>query len=81
MGHPDKEFSYGKQSLEVDCFYSGPFFFLGSFQPQTTPEMQVKDRTGIKTEIRELCRGLSFLYVTRAVCKTFAPIKRSTERS
>ena len=23
----NKEFSYGKQSLEVDCFYSGPFFF------------------------------------------------------
>jgi len=20
-------FSYGKQSLEVDCFYRGPFFF------------------------------------------------------
>jgi len=20
-------FSYGKQSLEVSCFYSGPFFF------------------------------------------------------
>ena len=24
-----KDFSYGKQSLEVRCFYSGPFFFLG----------------------------------------------------
>jgi hypothetical protein len=24
-------FSYGKQSLEVGCFYRGPFFFLGTF--------------------------------------------------
>ena len=38
-GTPDKEFSYGKQSLEVDCFYSGPFFFLSTPQSphHTTP--------------------------------------------
>jgi hypothetical protein len=29
-------FSYGKQSLEVSCFYSGPFFFLYPFEFLTT---------------------------------------------
>jgi hypothetical protein len=44
--HRDKEFSYGKQSLEVGCFYSGPFFFPALFISSPSPDIY-------KTEIRE----------------------------
>lgn len=77
-----KEFSYGKQSLEVDCFYSGPFLFLEFFSgPQAVrvcleakllrfarPSLCSALPTSLKTENPRQSRGLSFLYVTRAVC-------------
>ena len=49
-----KEFSYGKQSLEVSCFYSGPFFLPLLFRRR--PPKFITSMDIYKTEIRHKWR-------------------------
>jgi hypothetical protein len=48
----DLRFSYGKQSLEVDCFYSGPFFFL-TLSATTKPRKTSSQNFASGSELRQ----------------------------
>ena len=64
-------FSYGKQSLEVDCFYRGPFFFYSipsqrgtlNYSPlQIFIKTQQVDSTGMVARYTGYTLGILWIY-------------------